>query len=228
MPSAAAGSSEPAGDTEPASGEGEDCDAGAHTAGPVRTCAVTRQAHPIDELVRFVAGPGGEIVPDLARRLPGRGVWVSLSRTSLQHAVARNVFAKSLKRAVTADAALPERVETLLTKRVVDSLALANKAGLAVAGYSQVDEAIEGTDFAGLFHGLDGAPQGREKLDRKLRAVAEARQIEPQIIEELTIDQMSLALGRPNVVHALLISGGATARLLDEVKRLRRLRTSPH
>jgi len=213
-----------AGDT---SVEADICDAGARSAGPVRTCAVTRLERPVDELIRFVAAPEGTIVPDLARRLPGRGVWVSLSRDRLQQGVARNVFAKSLKKAVTADAALPGLVEALLVKRSVEALALANKAGLVVPGFAQIEEGLQNTDFACLFHGRDGAPQGREKLDRKLIAIARVRQIEPEIIDELTIDQMSLALGRPNVVHALVISGGATVRLLDEVKRLRRFRTSP-
>ena len=151
---------------------------------------------------------------------------MTLARDKVEQATVRNVFARSLKRAVRAGKDLPAQVETLLEKRVSEALALANKAGLVVPGFAQVESGLENLDFAGLLHGADGAPQGREKLDRKLKAIAKVRQIEPVILEAVTIDQMSLALGRPNVVHALLISGGATSRLLDEVKRLERYRTS--
>ena len=200
---------------------------GEATSGPVRTCAVTREERPVGDLVRFVAGPDGVIVPDLARRLPGRGVWVELSRERIGEAVRRNVFAKSLKRPVSAAADLPDRVDALLLKRALEALALANKAALIVPGFAQIEEALESNAFAGLCHGRDAAPGGCEKLDRKFRAIAAAHQIQPQIINQLTIDQMSLAIGRPNVVHAGLISGGATTRLLDEVDRLKRFRASP-
>lgn len=151
---------------------------------------------------------------------------MTLARNQVAQAAARNVFARSLKRQVTTDKNLATQVESLLLKRVTDALALANKAGLVVPGFAQVESGLDSLDFAALLHGTDGAPQGREKLDRKLKAIAKVRQIEPVILEAVTIDQMSLALGRPNVVHALLISGGATARLLDEVKRLARYRAS--
>jgi len=45
-----------------------------------RTCIVSGQVLPRDRLIRFVAGPGGQAVPDLGERLPGRGVWVEGSR----------------------------------------------------------------------------------------------------------------------------------------------------
>ena len=112
-------------------------------AGPLRLCAVGRVQLPVDEMVRFVAGPDGIVVPDLARRLPGRGVWVELSRARLAEGVRKSVFARSLKRKVTAPADLVERVETLLLKRVLDGLALANKAGLVVSGFSRVDAALD-------------------------------------------------------------------------------------
>lgn len=193
---------------------------------PQRTCAVTRAVHPVGDLIRFVAGPDGAIVSDLARRLPGRGVWVTLARDKVAEAAARNVFARSLKRVVRVDRDLAAHVEALLEKRVGEALSLANKAGLVVPGFAQINEGLETSDFAGLLHGAGASQQGCEKLDRKLRAIAQTQKIEAVIAQVLTIDQMGLALGRPNVVHALLISGGATVRLLEEVKRLVRYRTS--
>ena len=46
------------------------------TADTVRRCAVTRALRPKDELIRFVFGPDGAVVPDLKEKLPGRGVWL--------------------------------------------------------------------------------------------------------------------------------------------------------
>ena len=58
-------------------------------------CIVTREVKDEAELIRFVRSPDGVAVPDLARKLPGRGVWVSLDRKMLAEAVAQEaVFAR--------------------------------------------------------------------------------------------------------------------------------------
>ena len=44
---------------------------------PSAACALTRARRPKDELIRFVLGPDGTIVPDLKEKLPGRGVWLT-------------------------------------------------------------------------------------------------------------------------------------------------------
>ena len=194
--------------------------------GPERMCALTRVVWPIEDLIRFGAGPDGVVVPDLARRLPGRGVWVEASRVRLEEAVRRNVFAKSLKRAVSAPKDLPERVEALMVKRTLDALSLANKAGLVTPGFAKVEAALEQGEVTGLLHGRDGAVDGTHKLNRKFVAIATSRGISPTIVVELTIEQISLAIGRSNVVHAAILSGGTAARLLEEVKRLTRFRAS--
>jgi uncharacterized protein len=195
--------------------------------GPERLCALTRVVRPIDELVRFGAGLDGVVVPDLARRLPGRGVWVTGTRAQLEEAVRRNVFAKSLKRAVTAPADLAVRVEALMVKRVLDALSLANKAGLVTPGFAKVEAALERGDVAALLHGSDGADDGTDRLNRKYNAIVTAAGNSPTIIPVLTIEQISLAIGRSNVVHAAILSGGAATRLLEEAKRLMRFRASP-
>ncbi len=195
--------------------------------GPVRLCALTRTPQNIEDLIRFGAGLDGVVVPDLAMRLPGRGVWVGLSRTNVEQAIRRNVFAKSLKRNVTPPVDLPERIDALMLKRVLEALSIANKAGLVIPGFAKVDEALETGRVAGLFHGKDGAADGTERLDRKFHAISAANDYVGPIVSELTIEQISLAIGRSNVVHAAIISGGAAARLLDEARRLVRYRASP-
>lgn len=192
--------------------------------GPLRLCAATRASHHVDELIRFVAGPDGEIVPDLARRLPGRGVWVLATRATVERAISARVFAKSLKRPVKASDDLPARVEAQLVARTASALAIANKAGLVVTGTAKVESMLDKGSAAVLVHGSDAAMGGCDKLDRKHLAIANAHGRETVIVTELTIEQLSLAMGGANVVHAALAPGGATDKFVSEAGRLRRFR----
>lgn len=196
----------------------------AHEGGK-RLCALTREALDPSELIRFVADPDGAIVPDLARRLPGRGVWVKAEKASIAQAVRTNVFARSLKRPVKADASLSERVDHLVEKRVLEALAMAKKAGLVTTGFQQVDELVESGAAVILVQGSDAAEGGREKLARKFAAVARAKGRELALVTSLSTEQLSLAMGRSNVVHAALIQGGAATRFLEEAERLARYRS---
>lgn len=191
----------------------------------IRTCALTRAERPTDELIRFVAGPDGQIVPDLAQRLPGRGVWITACRTDIVAAVKAKAFARGLKRHVTAPPDLADQVEWLLERRVADALSLANKAGEVVAGFAKIETAITSGATIALLHALEAAEDGRNKLDRRLRGVNEAQGRPVAILTCLTIDQMSLALGRANVVHAALTEGGAARRAMSEAERLTRFRS---
>lgn len=190
-----------------------------------RLCAVTRADVDPDHLIRFVADPDGNVVPDLQRRLPGRGVWISGERSVVARAVAEKAFSKSLKRQVKADPSLADLVDQLLLKRVLDVLSLANKAGLITAGYQQVFAAVEGGQAKALLHGSDAADGGRDKLNRKYLAVTLAKGGKPVVITSLSTEQLSLSIGRSNVVHAALIQGGLTQRFLGEAERLQRYRS---
>jgi len=192
--------------------------------GPRRRCIVTRAEKPPQELIRFVAGPDGALVPDLGRRLPGRGVWVDGTRAAVAVAMARQAFARSLKRRVAVPADLPARVERLLARRLLEALALANKAGLAVAGFAKVEALIARNRAVVLIHAADAAPDGVEKLDRKFNGLAKDGAADVPAIRELSGAEMSLAMGRPNVIHAAAAEGGATGRLIEEARRLRRYR----
>lgn len=191
----------------------------------VRMCALTRAERPTDELIRFVAGPDGTIVPDLAQRLPGRGVWITAARDQVAAAVKAKAFARGLKRPVTAPADLADQVAWLLERRVADSLSLANKAGQAIAGFAKIEAAMAAGSVVALMHASEAAEDGRDKLDRRFKGVAEAQGRQAMILSCLTIEQMSLALGRSNVVHAALTEGGAARRALSEAERLMRYRS---
>jgi predicted RNA-binding protein YlxR (DUF448 family) len=204
---------------------GEDMERGKRTT--VRTCLVTRVARPPNELIRFVVDPDGFVVPDLANRLPGRGAWVLCDRNAVAAAASSKAFARSLHRQVTAPADLPDLVERLMVRRALEALSLATKAGIVVTGFTRVECAIAAGEASLLVHGADAAVDGAEKLDRKFKAMARAADRAAPIIRELTIEQMSLATGRSNVVHAALSRGGATTSFLKETARLARYRGRP-
>ncbi len=203
----------------------QDHDEGVETTGSLRRCVVTRTERVPDDLLRFVLDPSGTVVPDLARKLPGRGVWVTADKTSVAAAVKANAFAKSLKRRVTVAPDLPERIESLLVKRVIDALSLANKAGLVSTGFEKVETLLDAGRATALLHGSDAAADGARKLDRKFAAIQRDKGHAAPVVDWLTIDQMSLAIGRSNVVHAGLKQGGATNRFLREAERLKRYRS---
>jgi hypothetical protein len=199
----------------------------AEALGPVRLCAVSRTEKPTEELIRFVLAPDGTIVPDLARRLPGRGVWVEARRGAVATAARRNVFARNLKRPVSVPADLADQVERLMRKRLAEALSLAKKAGLAVSGFAKVEELIGRGRAAVLLHAADAAAEGVEKLDRKFKALKGEMATREATVRELTGAEMSLAMGLTNVIHAASSQGGASKRIVQEAERLRRYRSGP-
>ena len=188
----------------------------------VRRCAATRARRSRDELIRFVLGPDGTVVPDLKERLPGRGVWVTAAQDTVADAVKRKVFSRTLKGEVKVPEGLAVQVERLLVEAALSALALANKAGEAQFGYAKVEEAIAGGRVLALIHAREAAEDGCRKLDGKARGAGGGSPI--PAIRAFATDELSLATGRTNVIHAALIQGGAAQRVLAAASRLERYR----
>jgi predicted RNA-binding protein YlxR (DUF448 family) len=196
----------------------------------MRMCAVTREVRPIGELIRFVVSPQGEVVPDLKRKLPGRGLWVSAARQTVAEAVRRNQFSKGFKREIRASASLPADTEALLVRSATEALAMAAKAGQVVAGFSKVEGALAQGQAQALIHASDGAADGIRKLDAILRQkrgnIGESQDF-PQdfpVVKVLTSAELDLALGRSNVIHAALLAGPASKTFLSRCQILVRYR----
>ena len=187
-----------------------------------RTCAVTRTSRPVDEMVRFVADMDGRIVADVARKLPGRGVWVEARAETIAKAVATRAFSRSLKRQVEASADLPLQVEQLLRRRALALLSIANKAGELICGFSKVEALISSERPFCLIHASDAAADGCRKLDGLATRLNDGQA--PKTIQIFTSEELSLALGRSNVIHAALTGGGASLRLSEEIARLANFR----
>lgn len=192
--------------------------------GAERLCAATGTVRPVDDMIRFVLSPEGAAVPDLRRRLPGRGVWITATRSALANAIARKAFARSFKREVRMSADLVDSTERLLERAALDALAIAYKAGRVAAGFAKVEAALLQGHAAALLHASDAAPDGVRKLDATMRRCADDdRTIE--VLNAFTSAQLDLALGRANVVHAALLSGPESKAFLTRAKRLERFRT---
>ena len=191
-----------------------------------RMCAVSREVRPIDELIRFVVAPTGEVIPDLKRKLPGRGMWVSASRRSVAEAVRRHQFSKGFKRDVRVAPTLPTDTDALLVRSVTEALAMAAKAGQVVAGFGKVEDALNRNETAALIHASDGAADGIRKLDAIVRQRGEKRGESPVIavVNVLTSEELDLALGRSNVIHAALLAGPASKTFLSRCQLLVRYR----
>jgi predicted RNA-binding protein YlxR (DUF448 family) len=201
-------------------------DRGVSAPGSERTCALSREVKPVDELIRFVVGPTGEVVADVKRKLPGRGLWVTATRAAIEQAVKRNVFARGFKRDVRAGADLAERTERMLERAALDALAIAAKAGVVVSGYAKVEAALAGGDIRALIHAVDGADDGKRKLNAALRRDIEDGAHEIPVIDVFSGAQLDLALNRPNVVHAALLAGPGSETFLARVARYVRFRTN--
>lgn len=205
-----------------------DLDHGPRTkSGVERMCAVTRQVASIDDLIRFVVSPSGEVIADLKRKLPGRGLWVSLSHSAVADAARRGVFAKSFKRDLKVSANLADDTGRLMVRGVAEALAMAAKAGQVVSGFAKVEAAIDGRQAVALIHATDGAADGIRKLNAIIEAVARrnaADSTDFPVVSVLTTDELDLALGRANVVHAALLAGPAGKTFLTRSQMLIRYR----
>ena len=139
------------------------------TAGSERTCIVTGTKDVPEAMLRFALGPDGSVVPDLRRKLPGRGVWTRLSFDTVSRAAAKQAFSRAFRAKVEAPASLAETVGALLERDALQSLSIANKAGLVVAGAFKVDSAIEAGGVVALIQASDGAADGAAKRVQALR-----------------------------------------------------------
>jgi uncharacterized protein len=193
--------------------------------GSERLCIVMREVKPVTEMVRFVIGPDRDVVPDLKRRLPGRGVWVTATRAAVEEAVKRRAFARGFKTDVRAAPNLPDVVERLLERSALDALSMVHKAGSAVLGFAQVERALTHEPVIAVLHAADAGREGVRKLAAAARNRLAEKDNEPAVVDRFTAPQLDLAFGRPNVVHAALLAGSASDGFLARYRNLERFRT---
>ncbi|GAB4381821.1 RNA-binding protein [Albidovulum sp.] len=182
---------------------------------PERRCIVTAQVQPRAGLVRFVVSPEGVVVPDLAAKLPGRGIWVTADRAILTQAARKGLFARAARAPVTVPDDLADMVESGLARRVVETVSLARKAGRAVAGFEKVKAWLAAGRARVLLQASDGSERGKGKLWTPEGG---------RWFGCLTAAELGLAFGRDSVIHAALGAGGLSMRVVEDAQKLSSLR----
>jgi uncharacterized protein len=184
----------------------------ADQSGPQRRCLVTGAVHDRETLLRFVVGPDGHLTPDIAIRLPGRGLWLTPRRDIVERAVMKRAFARAACRPLAIPEGLANQVEALLVQRCVDGVGIARRAGIAVCGFERVSEAASHGKVAVLLAALDGAQGARRKLEGLGRGAP--------LLRVLTAEELGAAFGREHVVNASIGSGPLSRRLLLDAQKL--------
>jgi predicted RNA-binding protein YlxR (DUF448 family) len=179
---------------------------------PERRCIVTGETGTTHDLIRFALAPDGRVVPDVAERLPGRGVWVAARRQAVTTAATKGMFARGFKGRALADADLADAVEQRLAGRCLELLGLARRAGQAVAGFEKVRALLDHGNAALLLEAVDGAVDGARRLQRLAPDVP--------VLRCFRAAELGAALGRDLAVHVALKPGGLVATLERDIKRL--------
>ncbi len=190
-------------------------------------CLVTRTVRPEAELIRFVCGPDGIIVPDIRARLPGRGVWITAERSLVEQAARRNVFSRGLKSAVGVPDDLAERTSDLLAAAALGRLGLARKAGQLAVGQAKVSAAVGSGQTGLVLIASDAAPDSRRKMQAQARRRPDiaaqpgtGRDDGLIFVDHWSSEELSLAIGRTNVIHAAVLAGPAGRSFEQAVLRL--------
>ena len=185
--------------------------------GPERKCIATGEVQPKFGLIRFVVGPEAQMLPDLAGKLPGRGVWIASDRAVIEKAVAKNLFTRAAKQPVQLPDDLPDLIESMLVRLVVDLISLSRKGGYAIAGYEKVKDWLMKEEATVLIQASDGSERGKSKLSTPYGG---------SFIGWLTADELGRAFGRQTTIHAALGAGALPKRVVEEAARLKGLRVS--
>lgn len=185
-----------------------------------RMCIVTRERLQAEELIRFVAGPDGTVVPDLKRNLPGRGCWVKADRQTVDLAVKRKLYGKALKQEVRAPDDLGAMVDRLMAQSLLGSLGLTRKAGKVVLGAEKVEAAVRKSEAAFVLHASEAAADGIRKIGQARHALRLSRGLEPPAFTLFGEAEMSLAFGATNVIHAAVLAGDGSRSSLQKAQAL--------
>lgn len=171
---------------------------------------------PEARLIRFVPGPEAEVTPDLAHKLPGRGLWVEASRASVETATRKGLFSRAAKSPLKTRPDLADLVERLLAKRCLEQLGLARREGVLAPGFEKAQMAIRSGKAAWIIEAADGSADGRDKLLHVVRNAVRP----PQVCGAFSAAELGLALGLENVVHVALLAGRRAERWTEEVSKL--------
>lgn len=181
----------------------------------LRRCVVTRAKRPREALLRFVLDPDGVVVPDVAARLPGRGVWVTPDLAILQKAIRNGRFAAGFKTAARTPDDLVERTRALLDRRIGEVLGMARGAGQVAAGWEQARDFARRHRIGLVVVASDAAAPSRRRLEGLAQGAP--------VLDMLDAETLGRVLGREQVVNALVSQGRFAEMIACEAARRRGL-----
>lgn len=190
---------------------------------PLRQCALTRDKLEQPKMIRFAAGPDGVLVVDVAGKLPGRGVWLTANRDTVDTAIKKGVFSRALKQQVTAPDDLSDQVEAALVARCQGLLGMAKKSGQVILGFDQARASIRKEEPGWVLEAADGSKDGRNKVHFLAKALFET----VNTAGALSAAELGMAFGRPHVVHGVLLQGSLADHWAVAYGRLTGFRTAP-
>ncbi len=183
--------------------------------GPIRRCVATGERLAVEALLRLTLAPDGTVVSDLDHALPGRGIYLKAERAAVLKAMGKGVIARAARCAVTLPPDLLGHLTGLVRDRAVNAIALARRAGHAVAGYDQVAVALKQRHLALLTQAVDGAVEPRQRF---------AVQMQGSAVDALTGEELGRPWSRDRLVHVGIRPGGLAVRARVELIRLAALR----
>jgi len=193
--------------------DGDDAaDDAAAERGPYRRCIVTRTQGARETMIRFVVGPDRQVVPDLAARLPGRGMWLSARADVLDTARVRAAFARAAKGPVILPPDLGGTVRVGLARRVVGKLGFCRRAGQAVAGFAKAREWVQAGKARLVIEASDGSEDERHRLMSGASGVT--------VAWPLDAASLGAIFGRDQTVHVAIAPGRLADGLMNEIERL--------
>jgi predicted RNA-binding protein YlxR (DUF448 family) len=189
-----------------------------------RTCIVTRQCLPAEDMIRFVAGPDDTVVADLKGKLPGRGCWVTARRDLVEKAAGKDMFSRALKRKVDAPPDLAERIDRQMVDALTGMMNLARKAGQIVMGAAKTENAVRSGQAIAVFHAIEAAEDGIRKIDQARHARQSSAQGDIPSFRLLSAPEMAVILSEGNLIHLAVLAGQAGEGVVKRAKILDRYR----
>jgi predicted RNA-binding protein YlxR (DUF448 family) len=164
-------------------------------------------------MIRFVIGPDRSVVPDLAARLPGRGIWLSAARDVVQTARLRGAFARAARGPVTVPPDLLEMLQAALVRRISEGLGLARRAGQAVAGFEKAREWLRDGRAGLVVQATDGSTEERVRFLSGARGTV-------AVHAPLAAAALGAVFGRERAVHVVVAPGALADRIGFDCTRL--------
>ncbi|MDF1535958.1 MAG: DUF448 domain-containing protein [bacterium] len=187
---------------------------------PVRTCTGCSERKEKGEMVRIVADPTGQVIPDLKGNLPSRGAYVCPDRGCIDKAARGRLWA-SLK--VPAGKEGPDRIRSAVAqgyhRRVLSLLGQAKKSGRFVSGTTLVEGELRrrpDKEWFGLV-AADASGDISEKVQKRFMAAS--------VPFRVAMSKMELgdALGKSPRSAVLVKDAGISAAIDESLDRYYRV-----